>query len=184
VINLKTVYRNHIWSPPRGGGCLLFICYLLFPSVTVFHIYIRQVPKKKTHLRSTRQLMTADFSSTNIYSPSNLSSSSLTESFSDILPPSIIQLPQSSVSMNQGNGGLGNSAVTLPIPGTKLAPEKFRRDFHKVRGFIQHYKRLCVQHNVMVDMEKCENLLRYCSRREMQTIKNFPSYRNRDWWSL
>jgi len=28
---------------------------------------------------------------------------------------------------------LFNSVLTMPIPGTKLAPEKFRGDFHKVK---------------------------------------------------
>jgi hypothetical protein len=69
----------------------------------------------------------------------------------------------------------------MPIPGTKLAPEKFRGDFHKVKEFIQHYERLCAQNNVVVDAEKCETLLRYCSRREKQTIKNIPSYGTKKW---
>lgn len=72
----------------------------------------------------------------------------------------------------------------MPIPGTKLAPEKFRGDFHKVKEFIQHYERLCVQNNVTLDTEKCETVLRYCSKRERQTIKNVPSYIARDWARL
>jgi hypothetical protein len=47
-----------------------------------------------------------------------------------------------------------NSVLTMPIPGTKLAPEKFRGDFHKVKEFIQHFERLCAQNNVVVDAEK------------------------------
>jgi hypothetical protein len=72
----------------------------------------------------------------------------------------------------------------MPIPGTKLAPEKFRGDFHKVKEFIQHYERLCIQNNVTVDTDKCETLLRYCSKREKQTIKNIPSYNARVWSRL
>jgi hypothetical protein len=44
-----------------------------------------------------------------------------------------------------------NSVLTMPIPGTKLAPEKFRGDFHKVKEFIQHFERLCAQNNVVKD---------------------------------
>jgi hypothetical protein len=72
----------------------------------------------------------------------------------------------------------------MPIPGTKLAPEKFRGDFHKVKEFIQHYERLCAQNNVTLDTEKCEMLLRYCSRREKQTIKNISGFAGKSWDSL
>src|SRR5882762_4209768 len=77
-----------------------------------------------------------------------------------------------------------NSVLTMPIPGTKLAPEKFRGDFHKVKEFIQHYERLCIQNNVTSDQEKCETLLRYCSKREKQTIKNIPSFNTSNWSKL
>jgi len=42
----------------------------------------------------------------------------------------------------------------------KLAPEKFRGDFHKVKEFVQHYERLCIQNNVTSDQEK---MLKHCS---------------------
>src|SRR3984885_628269 len=79
---------------------------------------------------------------------------------------------------------ISNSVLTMPIPGTKLAPEKFRGDFHKVKEFVQHYERLCIQNNVTLDKEKCETLLRYCSKREKQTIKNIPSYNTLIWSKL
>jgi hypothetical protein len=44
-----------------------------------------------------------------------------------------------------------NSVLTMPIPGTKLAPEKFRGEFHKVKEFVQDYERLCIQNNVTSD---------------------------------
>lgn len=73
------------------------------------------------------------------------------------------------------------SVLTMPIPGTKVAPEKFRGDFHKVKEFVQHYERLCLQHNVTLDTERCETILRYCSKRERQTIMNIPSFIAHDW---
>src|SRR6202042_2858135 len=94
------------------------------------------------------------------------------------LPPPVA-MPRAST---QGNSL--NSVLTMPIPGTKLAPEKFRGDFHKVKEFIQHYERLCIQNNVTLDKEKCETLLRYCSKREKQTIKNIPSYNTPIWSKL
>src|ERR1700729_4383096 len=84
-----------------------------------------------------------------------------------------------------GNGAhVSNSVLTMPIPGTKLAPEKFRGDFHKVKEFVQHYERLCIQNNVTSDAEKCETVLRYCSKREKQTIKNISSFRSKSWGRL
>jgi len=98
----------------------------------------------------------------------------------DSMPP-----PPSTAWRVSGNGThVPNSVLTMPIPGTKLAPEKFRGDFHKVKEFVQHYERLCIQNNVTSDQEKCETLLRYCSKREKQTIKNIPSFNTSNWSKL
>jgi hypothetical protein len=86
--------------------------------------------------------------------------------------PELVSFPQR---MNTNFPNPFNSVLTMPIPGTKLAPEKFRGDFHKVKEFIQHYEWLCAQNNVTSDIEKCEPLLHYCSKREKQTIKNISS---------
>jgi len=52
----------------------------------------------------------------------------------------------SAIFRSSGSGvHMSNSVLTMPIPGTKLAPEKFRGDFHKVKEFVQHYERLCIQ---------------------------------------
>src|SRR6202790_4034349 len=79
---------------------------------------------------------------------------------------------------------LFNSVLTMPIPGTKLSTEKVRGNFHKVKDFVHHYERLCAQNNVTDDAEKCETLLRYCSKREKQTIKNIPSFVSKSWGRL
>src|SRR6267154_4299365 len=97
-------------------------------------------------------------------------------------PTQFVPLPPSRPGSHGNNAHY--SVLTMPIPGTKLAPEKFSGDFHKVKEFIQHYERLCVQNNVISDTEKCETLLRYCSKRERQTIKNIPSYVAARWSKL
>jgi len=74
-----------------------------------------------------------------------------------------------------------NSVLSMPIPGTKLAPEKFRGDYTKVKDFIQHYDRLLIQHKVNTHQEKCETITRYCSRKQRETIQNIPSYSTPDW---
>src|ERR1700729_2154595 len=115
-------------------------------------------------------------------SPSNTSDSLHTNTIPNHTDTQTIplQLP----SMNPNFPNPFNSILTMPIPGTKLAPEKFRGDFHKVKEFIQHYERLCAQNNVTSDTEKCETLLRYCSKREKQTIKNISSFRSKSWGRL
>src|SRR6267154_619378 len=98
-------------------------------------------------------------------------------------PPTQFVPPPPSRPGSHGNNA-HYSVLTMPIPGTKLAPEKFRGDFHKVKEFIQHYERLCIQTNVVLDLEKCETILRYCSKREKQTIKNIPSFISGSWGRL
>lgn len=77
-----------------------------------------------------------------------------------------------------------NSLLTMPNPRSKLAPEKFRGDYHKVKEFVLHFERLCAQHNVTRDIDKCDAILRYCSSREKTTIKNMGSYIERRWEAL
>jgi hypothetical protein len=77
-----------------------------------------------------------------------------------------------------------HSVLTMPIPGTKLAPEKFRGDYSKVKDFIEHYDRLIIQHSVLTHKERCETIRRYCGRREKETIMNIPSYSIPDWTRL
>jgi len=81
-------------------------------------------------------------------SPSNTSDSLHTNTIPNHTDTQTIplQLP----SMNPNFPNPFHSVLTMPIPGTKLAPEKFRGDFHKVKEFIQHYERLCAQNNVVL----------------------------------
>ena len=53
-----------------------------------------------------------------------------------------------------------------------------------MKEFIHHYERLCAQNNVTNDAEKCEMVLRYCSKREKQTIKNISGYAEKSWGRL
>jgi len=73
-----------------------------------------------------------------------------------------------------------NSVLSMPIPGTKLAPEKFRGDYTKVKDFIQHYDHLLTQHKVNTHQEKCETITCYCSRKQRETIQNISSYSTPD----
>ena len=104
--------------------------------------------------------------------------------FQNPITPSVLQLPNPTnfiPNMAYVHPNPVTSVLTMPNPGTRLAPEKFRGDFDKVKEFIQYYERLCAQNNVTLDAEKCETLLRYCSKRERETIKNIPSYVTPNW---
>lgn len=98
------------------------------------------------------------------------------------------QRPQQVIGCNGGyvplNPNPYYSVDTMPSPKHKSAPEKFRGGYDKVTEFLASFERLCAQHNVILDSEKCESLLRYCSKREKQTIKNIPFYRSKQWDAL
>jgi len=128
---------------------------------------------------SQSSLFDSDLSTSSLSpdSPDSLNINTTPHSDTQTIP---LQLPN----MNPNLPNPFNSVLTMPIPGTKLTPEKFRGDFHKVKEFIQHYERLCAQNNVNLDVEKCETLLRYCSKREKQTVKNIPSFVAKSWERL
>jgi len=64
----------------------------------------------------------------------------------------------------------------MPIPGTELAPEKFKGEYNYVSQFIQHYECLCDQNNVILGKEKCETVTQYCSKKVGEFIKALDSY--------
>ena len=72
----------------------------------------------------------------------------------------------------------------MPIPGTKLAPEKFKGEYNYVSRFVQHYERLCDQNHVTDDQEKCETITQYCSKKVGEFIEALESYSSSDWDQL
>ncbi len=72
----------------------------------------------------------------------------------------------------------------MPIPGTKLAPEKFKGEYNYVSRFILHYERLCDQNNVTENKEKCETITQYCSKKVGEFIEALDSYFKSDWDQL
>ena len=76
------------------------------------------------------------------------------------------------------------SVLTMPIPGTKLAPEKFKGDYDYVSRFIQHYERLCDQNNVTKENERCETVTQYCTKKVAEFIEALESYSKGDWAHL
>lgn len=78
----------------------------------------------------------------------------------------------------------GNSILTMPLPDTKAAPEKFKGRYTKVRAFIIHFELLLEQNNVTANKDKCELISRYCSRSVSEFIQALPSYTKKDWDAL
>jgi hypothetical protein len=76
------------------------------------------------------------------------------------------------------------SILTMPIPGTKLAPEKFKGEYNLVQRFIQHYERLCDQNNVTIGKEKCETITQYCSKKVGEFVEALDSYTTSNWNQL
>ena len=73
------------------------------------------------------------------------------------------------------------SVNTLPVLGTKQAPEKFRGDYTKVDHFIKHFERLLAQHNVTDAAEKCQSVILYCSRSVVEFIQALDNYLTPNW---
>jgi len=78
----------------------------------------------------------------------------------------------------------GNSILTMPLPETKAAPEKFRGRYNKIKSFLIHYELLLEQNNVLGEKDKCELVTRYCSRKVTEFIQALPSYSDKKWENL
>ncbi|KAG2749160.1 hypothetical protein P692DRAFT_20662824, partial [Suillus brevipes Sb2] len=73
------------------------------------------------------------------------------------------------------------SILTLPNPGTKAAPAKFKGGFAEVKDFLKHYEKLCDYHNVTSKEEKCESITQYMSRHVSEFIEGLSSFRSNNW---
>ena len=90
----------------------------------------------------------------------------------------------STTNMVHSSSIMNNTLLNMPIPGSRLAPEKYKGDYSRIRTFISHYELLCDYNNVISGTDKCETIIRYCSTRVRQVILGLPSYTQRDWKSL
>ncbi|KAF7965113.1 hypothetical protein HWV62_45565 [Athelia sp. TMB] len=69
----------------------------------------------------------------------------------------------------------------MPLLNSRSAPEKFSGNYAKVRGFLEHYELLLEQHNVHSEVNKCELVTRYCSKKVTEFIQVLSSYIAKDW---
>jgi hypothetical protein len=77
-----------------------------------------------------------------------------------------------------------NSILTMPLPDTKAAPERFRGRYNKIKSFLTHYKLLLEKNNVLGEKDRCELVTRYCSWKVTEFIQALPSYSERKWENL
>ncbi|KIJ60178.1 hypothetical protein HYDPIDRAFT_99232, partial [Hydnomerulius pinastri MD-312] len=118
---------------------------------------------------------------TNTTSAAAASASATVNPLSTATTPSTVPIPTFSALRSHA---ITLSAATLPHPGTKSAPIKFKGDYTTVKRFLQHYERLLIQNNVTSDNEKCENITQYCSTRVSKFIEVLSGYRKNDWAKL
>jgi hypothetical protein len=78
----------------------------------------------------------------------------------------------------------GNSILTMPLPDTKSAPERFKGRYTRIKPFLTHYELLLEQNNVISDKDKCELVTRYCSRKVTEFIQALPSHTEKRWTKL
>lgn len=78
----------------------------------------------------------------------------------------------------------GASILTMPLPDSKAAPEKFKGRSSKIQSFLNHFEMLLAQNNVLEDSDKCELVKRYCSPAVSEFIQALASYTDNIWDSL
>ena len=78
----------------------------------------------------------------------------------------------------------GTSILTMPLPDTKAAPEKFRGRYTRIKSFLIHYKLFLGQINVLSDRDRCELITQYYSQKVTEFIKALPSYTEKKWEKL
>ncbi|KII90434.1 hypothetical protein PLICRDRAFT_107244, partial [Plicaturopsis crispa FD-325 SS-3] len=76
------------------------------------------------------------------------------------------------------------SVFTMPLPGTRNAPKKFKGKHSEIEQFLDIYDRLLLQNRVTDDKDKCTLLTQYCSSKVKSFIKALPSYIANDWGTL
>ncbi|KAG1804190.1 uncharacterized protein BJ212DRAFT_1304399 [Suillus subaureus] len=89
-----------------------------------------------------------------------------------------------SITLSQPTPTMALSILTMPIPGSKAAPKKFKGDFTEVKKFIKHYKKLCDYNQVTSNKDRCETVTQYTSHHVTEFIEGLDSYENSDWDAL
>ena len=76
------------------------------------------------------------------------------------------------------------SILTIPLVGNKKAPKKFTGDYREVSRFIRHFEKLCQQHNITSDQDKCDTIRLYCSTSVVEFIEGLKSFIDGEWDTL
>ncbi|KZP28057.1 hypothetical protein FIBSPDRAFT_729688, partial [Athelia psychrophila] len=76
------------------------------------------------------------------------------------------------------------SILTMPLASSKVAPQKFTGNYHKVRAFLIHYELLLEQHSIHDGRNRCELVTRYVSDKVAEFIEALDSYNAQNWVAL
>ena len=74
--------------------------------------------------------------------------------------------------------------TSLPLPGHRQAPPKFKGDYRDLERFITHFDHVCAQFNVIDDDQKCLGIVRYCSHDVADIIEALDAYKKKDYSAL
>jgi len=77
-----------------------------------------------------------------------------------------------------------NPLSDMPLIGDKKAPKKFKGKYTQVTSFIKQYNRLLDIHHIILEEDKCEGVLEYCSRQVREFIESSPHYSTPNWQLL
>ena len=74
--------------------------------------------------------------------------------------------------------------VKIVTVGGKTAPPKYHGDHQSLNDFLERYIKVCGQHSVTDDGERCKGILQYCSRSVSDVIENLDAYETGDFDEL
>ncbi|KII82650.1 hypothetical protein PLICRDRAFT_120490, partial [Plicaturopsis crispa FD-325 SS-3] len=76
------------------------------------------------------------------------------------------------------------SVLTMPLPGTRNAPRKFKGKSSETEEFLDIYDRLLRQNNITSNEDKCKSITQYCSSKVKSFVKALTSYQENRWDTL
>jgi hypothetical protein len=77
----------------------------------------------------------------------------------------------------------GRTPDMMPLPGQKYAPPEFYGRHDKIIDFLAEFNQIANSYNLS-DIQKCERVVRYCSKNVKELIESLEAYRTPDWTAL
>ena len=87
------------------------------------------------------------------------------------------------IALNQNPVGV-TLPPSMPLRGQKGSPKTFKGDYREVRRFINHVEKLFSKHQVILDQDKCDAVLEYCSLGVEDFIQQCQNFIQPNWGLL